>query len=336
VADCSGIVEYEPGDLTLTAHAGTSLEEIGRATGEHGQWLALDPYGGDDGTIGATIATASSGPHAATFGAPRDLLLGVEFVTGQGDVVRGGGRVVKNVAGFDLTRLTAGAWGTLGVITEVTVRLRALAARSETVAITVDDDATALDAIGARLRGLSSRPNACELVSAEFAAMLGLARATTLIVRIGGNEESMRAQRRELAAVGSAAEVTGGVWHALRTADSADCAVWRVSERPSCFGSTWAAASASVGAWPGAWTHGNPLRGVVRCVVPGAMTEPTPDPLIMKALAVPFGGTRVGETLPAHVWSAMPAATSDRLSRGIRRAFDPEGILNPGIFGVSQ
>src|SRR5439155_9619738 len=100
-----GIVEYVPGDLTLTARAGTTLAEIRDATAAEQQWLALDPHGSDDGTIGATVATASAGPLATAFGTPRDLVLGVEFLTGGGALARGGGRVVKNVAGFDLVRL---------------------------------------------------------------------------------------------------------------------------------------------------------------------------------------------------------------------------------------
>ena len=133
--ELSGITEYVPGDLTLTARAGTTLGEIRDATAAHGQWLALDPYGADEGTIGATIATASAGPLSTFFGGPRDLVLGVEFVTGDGVVARGGGRVVKNVAGFDLTRLITGSWGTLGVVTEVTLRLHARPRGDETFAL---------------------------------------------------------------------------------------------------------------------------------------------------------------------------------------------------------
>ena len=101
------------GDLTLTARAGTTLANIARATAAEGQWLALDPHGSASGTLGATIATASAGPLAHAFGTPRDNVLGIEAVTGTGEIVRAGGRVVKNVAGFDLTRLFTGAWGTL-------------------------------------------------------------------------------------------------------------------------------------------------------------------------------------------------------------------------------
>ena len=115
----SGVVEYTPGDLVLSARAGTTLEEIAAVTAPHGQWLALEPYASPEGiargTIGGTIATGSHGPLSLGFGRARDLILGLSFVTGDGTHARAGGRVVKNVAGFDLVRLTTGAWGTLGV-----------------------------------------------------------------------------------------------------------------------------------------------------------------------------------------------------------------------------
>ena len=148
-----GIVEYEPGDLTLTARAGTTLDEITRATAANGQWLALDPLGDPSrATLGATIATGSYGALAHHFGTPRDMTLGVQFVSGMGDMVRGGGRVVKNVAGFDLTRLVTGSWGTLGVLTEVTVRLRALPAVEATLLIEVAATTAELERARATLR----------------------------------------------------------------------------------------------------------------------------------------------------------------------------------------
>src|ERR671932_594232 len=165
----SGVVEYTPGDLTLTARAGTPLEEIARVTGAEGQWLALDPFGATSGTLGATVATASSGPLAHAFGTPRDCVLGLETVTGAGAVVRTGGRVVKNVAGFDLTRLFTGSWGTLAVITEVTVRLRALPEVDESYILPVEDAAPALDALVGRLRAAAIAPLALELVNAALA-----------------------------------------------------------------------------------------------------------------------------------------------------------------------
>jgi glycolate oxidase FAD binding subunit len=125
VANDTGIVTYTPGDLVIAVRAGTTLAEIDAVLAEHGQWLPLDPEGGRDITIGATVATCSYGPLAELYGTVRDQALGLTVVTGTGDLIRPGGHVVKNVAGFDLTRLMTGAWGTLGVITEVTLRVRA-------------------------------------------------------------------------------------------------------------------------------------------------------------------------------------------------------------------
>lgn len=131
LAGDSGIVSYVPDDLTVTARAGTTLNELEQTLGVHNQWIALDPDGGGDVTVGATVATCSYGPAAALFGTPRDQVLGMTVILGTGDIIHVGGHVVKNVAGFDLTRLMIGAWGTLGVITEVTLRVRSRAMRQE-------------------------------------------------------------------------------------------------------------------------------------------------------------------------------------------------------------
>jgi FAD/FMN-containing dehydrogenase len=121
----TGIVDYVPGDLTITVRAGTSLAEIDQTLATHNQWLPLDPAGSREGSIGATVATCSYGPLATLFGTPRDVTLGLTIVTGTGDIIHTGGKVVKNVAGFDLTRLMIGAWGTLGIITQITLRVMA-------------------------------------------------------------------------------------------------------------------------------------------------------------------------------------------------------------------
>ncbi len=134
LADDSGVVAYVPDDLTVTARAGTTLRELGETLGTHDQWIALDPAGAPDVTAGATVATCSFGPAAAYFGTARDQVLGMTVVLGTGELIKVGGRVVKNVAGFDLTRLMIGAWGTLGVITEITFRVRARAMRDGSVA----------------------------------------------------------------------------------------------------------------------------------------------------------------------------------------------------------
>jgi len=117
------ILEYEPGDLTVTCEAGIGLDLLTRRTNPNGQWLPLDPPGIPRGTLGAMVSTASSGSLQAGFGTVRDHVLGATLITPAGDALSLGGRVVKNVAGFDLLRMATGSWGTLGVLSSVTVRL---------------------------------------------------------------------------------------------------------------------------------------------------------------------------------------------------------------------
>src|SRR6185437_11168700 len=202
----AGIVDYNPGDLTLTARAGTSLETIAHAAAAEHQWLALDPFGDPSGTLGATVATASSGPLACAFGTPRDNVLGLEIVTGDGRTIRSGGRVVKNVAGFDLTRLFTGSWGTLGVITEVTVRLRALPEVEDTLALSIDEHP---ETVGA------------------------------LLIRLGGNADSVRAQRAALGFAGGITTVPASMWNVLRTCEPEHAMVMRISMPPSRLAECW-------------------------------------------------------------------------------------------------
>jgi glycolate oxidase FAD binding subunit len=117
------IVEYEPADLTITAGAGLTMGSLDEATRPHGQWLPLDPPGGRGGSLGALLSVGAWGPLRYGYGTARDHVLGLTMVSGEGKTLRWGGRVVKNVAGFDLTRLCIGSWGTLGVITSVSTRL---------------------------------------------------------------------------------------------------------------------------------------------------------------------------------------------------------------------
>jgi glycolate oxidase FAD binding subunit len=118
-----GVLEYEPADVTLTGEAGLPLAKLDETTRAHGQWLPLDPPGWAKGSLGGLVATGVAGPLRQSYGTPRDHVLGLTLVTGDGRVLELGGRVVKNVAGFDLTRLSIGSWGTLGVVTAVSTRL---------------------------------------------------------------------------------------------------------------------------------------------------------------------------------------------------------------------
>ena len=344
--DDAGIVDYVPGDLTLTARGGTTLAAIARAATSEGQWLALDPFGSDEGTLGATIATASAGPLAQLFGGPRDNVLGIEFVTGAGTVARGGGRVVKNVAGFDLVRLVTGSWGTLGIVTEATVRLRSVPERDETIAIRMPDEASALAERVERARVAPAAPWALELVNAAAADRLGLPKATSLLVRLGGNAAVVDAQRTTFGALGAASAVAGGVWSRLRGAEPAEAVVFRLSGSPARLADSWQAAVRCTATLPGTLLHATVGRGVVRCIIPleaiaraGAQVHlPSIEahPLVRALGVTPPAPGRIFERLPPAFWPVLaPGGANDRLSRGIRDAFDPHRLLNPGILGES-
>ena len=330
LADDAGIVEYVPGDLTLTARAGTTLAQIAAATREHDQWLPLDPWGGDDGTLGATIATASAGPHAHSMGLPRDVVLGMEFVSGTGQVVRAGGRVVKNVAGFDLARLLTGSWGTLGIITEATVRLRARPQDTRTLVIPALAARAELSAFATRIRALPFTPLACEMLNARLAAHLGLRAQSCLLVRVGGNSIAVAAQIDRLRELGVCVDADEQTWDALRVAERGALASWRWSGLPSEFGETWIAADTLARPLDGVFLHGNPARGVVRVVVVHSEAKPAQ----VARAATGFRGTVAIEQLPNAAWPLLPSAgEQSALERMVREKFDPAGVLNPGIMG---
>jgi glycolate oxidase FAD binding subunit len=326
-----------PGDLTLTVRAGTPLSEIERVTREHEQWLPLDPYGSSDGTIGATLATASAGPLASNFGLPRDLLLGLEFVNGRGDIVRGGGKVVKNVAGFDLSRLLTGSWGTLGVITEVTLRLYALPATDRTFVIALSGSEKEISSLVRAVVSSPLTPFALQLLNPPAARALGLGEHAVCLIRFGGNDAVVRAQVSGLSQVARPEEVEATVWTRLRQLDGNAHTTIRVVSMPQRF----LAASARIlgDDVPGIYTCIDPRRGTLRIVV-GAADRATEDdaPLMLGSADFARDGSEssevIFEKLPPEAWPTVsPSVVGDKLSQGIKRAYDPHNILNPGILG---
>ena len=331
----SGVVSYEPGDLTLTARAATSLAEIASVTAAEGQWLTLDPYGTLDGTIGATIATASAGPLASAYGTPRDHLLGCEFVTGAGDVVRAGGRVVKNVAGFDLVRLVTGSWGTLGALTQMTVRLRAKPEVDLTLFVRVA--ASTQEAIASSAwrwtRASDYRPLAAELLSPSLARMLGGDGDAQLLVRLGGNAAFVRAAADSAASVGEGREVSVDVWQRLRTAEPASAIVFRASALPASVGGLFARVAALAEAH-GGYAHATVTRGIVRGVIPSPADPHVLDEIQLSLAAIGTAATVIGERMPASLWRSVSRTTdSGALAERIRKSFDPDRVMNPGVLG---
>ena len=331
----SGVMAYEPGDLTLTALASTPLSTIQRVTTAEGQWLTMDPHGSPDGTIGATVSTASSGPLASAFGTPRDHVLGCEFVTGAGNVVRGGGRVVKNVAGFDLVRLVTGAWGTLGAITEITVRLRAKPEHDVTLAVAIGTGTLgdAANVVREWAHRSAFRPLAMELLSPSIARYVAAGESgVLLLVRIGGNETHARAAVHAVSALGDTRQIGHGVWGALAQGEPAGALVFRVSALPSRIGSLFSTA-ATLAEELGGYAHATVTRGIVRCVVP-PLGQQAMDHLLARLSQLFRDVTVIGERMTAPLWNAvLRTQSTDALSRRVRATFDPGRILNPAILG---
>lgn len=152
------ILEHEPGDLTCTVEAGVRLSTLQHALAEHGQRLSLDPPG--DPTVGTLLALNVSGPLRHRFGAPRDVVLGVTLVLADGTIASAGGKVVKNVAGYDLARLVCGSQGRLALIARVSLRLHPLPKAEQTLAIETDDAASVVRA----LLGSQLQPSALDVL----------------------------------------------------------------------------------------------------------------------------------------------------------------------------
>lgn len=337
LATQSGVVDYVPGDLTITVRAGTTLREIDEITRAEGQWLPLDPFGSGDGTIGATIATGSFGPLAHSFGRARDLVLGVEFVTGDGKVVRGGGRVVKNVAGFDLVRLVTGSWGTIGVITEATLRLYSLHPHPVTLSIGAPQSDTTLARRIASILSAPVTPFAVEMIDAALAEKLGLTSLQQVLIELGGNAASVAAQMAALSRLGGAIEIDSRVWSRLRTiednfapnTDSPPIVV-RISALPARIAEVWGNAREVLVQASCGFMHATPGFGVARCILP----RETPVEVVQRLASSTPGATVIFERLPPPLWPVLSlGVASDRLSKGIKHAFDPTNVLNPGIMG---
>ena len=316
-----GIIEYEPGDLTITVGAATTIAELDAVTAAHRQWCPLAPWGGDAGTVGATIATATAGPYAHVMGTPRDLVLGLECVDGTGKVLRPGGKVVKNVAGFDLTRLMTGAWGSLGAITRVSLRLRALPVVDETwlVSLAEDVDAGIIGRVDAFARG-SAGPAALEILNANMSRHVGLAPRPHLLARLSGNAGFVAEARARLSALGAAMMIDHEIWRQVRTAETGATSVHRLgTDALGC----WVWGTVFAEGLSALLVHCSWNRRVVR-------------------IAVPAGGTfaHVGFDGADATWVIESGATGTvrpdavrALNDRIKRTFDPANILNPGIMG---
>jgi glycolate oxidase FAD binding subunit len=216
------VVSVSPADLVATVQAGTPLEALRRRLADFGMWLALDPPGRPERSIGSIVATATAGPLRHGFGPVRDHVLGCSVATGDGRLVNAGGRVVKNVAGYDVTKLHVGGFGGFGIIAELHLRLRALPRADVTLLARGTRDA--LTSVARDIVAGNLLPGALELLSPALAAEADW----VLAARLVGTETAVQADVRRLA---SLSDLTWVPLPADRTA-----AFWSVAARGSLGG----------------------------------------------------------------------------------------------------
>ena len=341
----SGVTLYEPAELVLSALAGTPVDEINGLLAANNQELAFEPMshaallGTGAGTLGGLLMTNQSGPRRIKAGAARDHVLGVKAVSGRGEAFKTGGRVVKNVTGYDLSKGLAGSYGTLAVATEITVKVLPKAETEATLVLEGLDPRAAVAALATAMGTPADVSGAAHLPPAAAAA-LGIDGPATLI-RLEGVEPSVRDRFDSLSAqlrAGTAtvrldAEPSRALWRRIRDAEPvarpADRAVWRVSVAPTAGPAILEAVPDAVGFcdWSG---------GLVWLAV-----DPAGDAsaAAIRAAIVRAGGghatlIRGTPDLRARVpvFQPQPAPLA-ALVRRLKAEFDPAGILNPGRMG---
>jgi glycolate oxidase FAD binding subunit len=339
-AAMTGVTLYEPAELVISARSGTPVLEVMRVLAAKGQELPFEPMDyryllGTRGepTIGAVAAMNISGPRRIMAGAARDSLIGVRFVNGRGEVVKSGGRVMKNVTGLDLVKLMAGSWGTLGFLTEVTFKVLPKPERMATLVIRGLDDKQAIEALSLALGSPFDVTGAAHIPDRDR-------RGGSTLIRLEGFRVSVDYRMNELRRLlkrfrfmdlleGNGAEA---LWQSVRDAsllpDHGERAIWRVSTAPTKGPDFAAQVAGSLDAqWFYDWGGGllwisTPLDGDA-----GAS--------VLREATKAFGGHATLVRAPTEIRSTLDVFEPQTealmtLTRGIKASFDPAGILNPG------
>ena len=348
--------QYEPADLTASMEAGLTVAELSAALAPHRQWLPLGVACPERATIGGALATNSSGPFRLSYGTARDMVIGMRFVTVEGKLVKSGGMVVKNVAGYDIAKLLIGSLGTLGVITDVNLKLFPRPA-TETSVLVFGSLADALEARRAILKSVLS-PLALDLLDDAGASLVGQAAAPQLpggefrlAVAYGGVEGVIERSRREVATLGRAT----GAGDSLTLAGEQEQQLWQaICNLPATFSAAHPDSarlrlcSTLVGMRPlleAALDHlrrqGAETALVARAGSGISYLYVRGDDLLgfcrnTQQVALSLGAQVVIEFAPPPIQAQLHVGGPPRddylIMQKLKRAFDPKGILNPGRF----
>ena len=341
-AKLNAVLAHRHGDLTATVQAGASLTAVNRALAERGQWIPLDPPWADRATIGGLVATNDSGPRRHRYGAPRDLIIGIDFVRADGVAAKAGGIVVKNVAGYDMARLLTGSFGSLAVIVSATFKLYPVPPASRTVVVEVPPGSSVtasskrLYAVIAQLLASQLTPTAIELQDPPLRLLV---RFETIEVA-AGQQAAAVVQLAESASANATVirgDEEASVWedHYRRPWDGDDSngAVIKITLLPSDVAPTLA--------WLADATHGLDYEligragaGVFLARVGGDADAQASVLTDLRARIRPLSGSavlvRTSDELKSRVDVWGPIGDGFAVMRAIKRQFDPNGILNPG------
>ncbi|MBA4799262.1 MAG: glycolate oxidase subunit GlcE [Rhizobiales bacterium] len=345
----TGIVEYNPAEMVITARAGTPVAEIEAALAANGQGMAFEPVDhrgamGTSGTptIGGLFAVNSSGPRRLTAGAARDHLLGVRFVNGAGDVVKAGGKVMKNVTGLDLVKLLAGSHGTLGFLTEVTFKVLPVPKTSTTLVLSGLEDEQAMQALAAAMSLSVEVSGAAHLLESVRGRFIGgsLPEGAATVMRLEGLEASVAVRAEKLAAAMAGfspvgrldADQSKTLWCEIRDvapyADGTARPLWRVSMAPS---EAWKLV-AGLRLRAGIDAYYDWQGGLV-----WMRAEADPEAEVLRHGIRTLGGghatlLRAAPQIRAEVAAFEPQAPAVALlSARLKAKLDPHGIFNPGL-----
>lgn len=345
----TGVTLYEPAELVLSARAGTPIAEIEALLEKNNQELAFEPmdYGpllggeANRGTLGGAIAANLSGPRRIKSGAARDHFLGVTAVTGRAETIKSGGRVVKNVTGYDLCKVLAGSWGTLGAMTDITVKVLPKAEAEATVLVAGLDDARACAAMAAAMGSSCDVSGAAHLPDHVASWFDGLPRPeASTVLRLEGFAPSVVHRKGALAALmktyGPVAVLdeknSRALWQSVRhvkpfaSEATRTRPLWRISVPPSR-GHEIAAAIT-----PAAQMFYDWGGGLIWVAMPFA---DEPDAAAVRGAVAAVGGHATLIRAPVAVRAAVDVFASEdpassALAKRVKESFDPKGVLNPG------
>lgn len=335
------VVAYEPADLTVTVEPGVRLADLQAQLRQSGQFLPLDPPCGVEATVGGVLASNASGPLRHAYGTARDWLIGARVVHADGTTSKSGGRVVKNVTGYDMHKLYIGSLGTLGVIAEATFKLSPMPQAHANVSVAFDSSSAATKfALGARDRGLAL--HAMELLSPAAARVMVDAARWHILARVAGGHAAIDRTLHEMELLASA----GGA--SIEThADDSIWARWsdefapkglslRISVMPSAVAQTAEAIEREV-AEAGALISSTVTAGVVRAQL-SSINDEMAVSLIARArdVAERNDGTLVIDAAPTAVKERIdvfgPWRPDFAMMKRLKEQFDPQNLLSPGRF----